>query len=36
MAEEIKQRGIVAEISERHAARLLKRGRCNRTAGATG
>jgi transposase len=36
MAEEIKQRGIVAEISERHAARLLKRGRCNRTAGAPG
>lgn len=36
IAEEIKQRGIVAEISERHAARLLKRGRCNRTAGATG
>ena len=36
IAEEIKRRGIVAEISERHAARLLKRGRCNRTAGAIG
>ena len=36
IAEEVKRRGIVAEISERHAVRLLKRGRCNRTAGAIG
>lgn len=36
IAEEIKRRGIVAEISGRHAARLLKRGACNRTAGAIG
>jgi putative transposase len=36
IADEIKRRGIVAEISERHAARLLKRGRCNRIAGAIG
>lgn len=31
IAEEIKQRGIVQRISARHAARLLKRGRSNRT-----
>ncbi len=36
LADELTQRGIVTEISGRHAARLLKRGRCNRTAGATG
>jgi hypothetical protein len=36
IAEEIKRRGIVDEISDRHAARLLKRGVCNRTAGAIG
>jgi putative transposase len=36
IAAEIKQRGIVAEISERHAARLLKRGICSHIAGATG
>jgi transposase len=36
IADEIKRRGIVSEISERHAARLLKRGRCSRTAGAIG
>ena len=36
IADEIKRRGIVAEISERHAARLLKRGHCNPTAGAIG
>jgi putative transposase len=36
IADEIKRRGIVAEISGRHAARLLKRGRCSRTAGAIG
>jgi putative transposase len=31
LADEIKKRGIVNEISGRHAARLLKRGTCNRT-----
>jgi putative transposase len=36
IADEITRRGIVAEISARHAARLLKRGHCNPTAGAIG
>jgi transposase len=36
IAEEITRRGIVDEISGRHAARLLKRGICSRTAGDTG
>ncbi len=36
IAAEITRRGIVAEISGRHAARLLKRGRCTHIAGATG
>ena len=36
IADEIKGRGIVAEISDRHAARLLKRGMCNSVVGATG
>lgn len=36
IADEIIKRGIVQEISGRHAARLLKRGRCNRTGSATG
>lgn len=36
IAEEIKRRGIVEEISSRHAARLLKRGICSPTAGDTG
>jgi putative transposase len=36
IADEIKRRGIVAEISGRHAARLLKRGRCSPTAGGIG
>lgn len=36
IAAEIMQRGIVDHISGRHAARLLKRGRCSRTAGAIG
>ena len=36
LADEVKQRGIVAQISGRHAARLLKRGRSNRTGSATG
>jgi putative transposase len=31
IADEIKHRGIVDQISGRHAARLLKRGTCNRT-----
>jgi putative transposase len=31
IADEIKQRGIVDQISPRHAARLLKRGICART-----
>jgi len=36
IAQEVRARGIVEQISDRHAARLLKRGRSNRTAGATG
>ena len=36
IAAEIKRRGIVAEISDRHAARLLKRGTCSPTSTATG
>ena len=36
IADELTRRGIVDQISGRHAARLLKRGRCNRTAGAPG
>ncbi len=36
IAAEIKQRGIVDQISGRHAARLLKKGRSNHTASATG
>lgn len=36
IADEIKARGIVDVISDRHAARLLKRGRSSRIAGATG
>jgi putative transposase len=36
IADEVKARGIVQQISERHAARLLKRGTSNRTSGATG
>ncbi len=31
IADEIVKRGIVDQISPRHAARLLKRGRCSRT-----
>jgi putative transposase len=31
IAEEIRKRGIVEQISPRHAARLLKRGTCNHT-----
>ena len=36
MAAEIRHRGIVAQISPRHAARLLKKGISNRTWCATG
>ena len=36
LADEAIQRGIVATISPRHAARLLKRGISSRTASATG
>jgi len=36
IADEVVQRGIVARLSPRHAARLLKRGISSRTASATG
>lgn len=36
IADEIKARGIVKQISDRHAARLLKRGRSSRIASVTG
>jgi putative transposase len=36
IAEEVRARGIVKQISPRHAARLLKKGGCNRTASAIG
>lgn len=36
IADQIKRRGIVDTISDRHAARVLKRGLCSRTAGDTG
>ena len=36
IAEELKARGIVEQISPRHAARLLKKGACNPIASATG
>jgi transposase len=36
IADEMQARGIVEQISPRHAARLLKKGDCNRTASATG
>lgn len=36
VAEEIVARGILPQISPRHAARLLKRGISSRTASATG
>lgn len=36
VADEIVARGILAQISPRHAARLLKRGISNRIASATG
>jgi putative transposase len=36
IADEVRARGIVEQISDRHAARLLKRGRFNRIGGAPG
>jgi putative transposase len=36
IADELKSRGIVAEISPRHASYLLKKGGCNHTASAIG
>ena len=36
VADEVLTRGLVAAISPRHAARLLKRGRCNPIAFVTG
>ncbi len=36
IADEVMARGIVKQISPRHAARLLKKGACNRTASAIG
>ncbi len=36
LADELMAQGIVDRISPRHAARLLKRGICSRTASATG
>ncbi len=36
MADELKARGIVEQISPRHASYLLKKGGCNRTASGTG
>src|SRR6266705_456282 len=36
IADELKARGIVEQISPRHAGRLRKYGACNRTASVTG
>jgi transposase len=36
IADELKARGIVEQISPRHASSLLKKGGCNRTASAIG
>jgi len=36
IADELKARGIVEQISPRHASYLLKKGGCNRTASAIG
>ncbi len=36
LADEVRKRGIVDHISERHVARLLKRGISNRIGSATG
>jgi transposase len=36
IADELKSRGIIEQLSPRHAAYLLKKGGCNRTASAIG
>ena len=36
IADELKKRGIIEQISPRHAAYLLKKGDCNRTGSAIG
>ena len=36
LADEMRKRGIIEQISPRHAARLLKRGICSHTASVTG
>ena len=36
IADELQARGIVEQISSRHASYLLKKGGCNRTASGTG
>jgi putative transposase len=36
IADELKKRGVVSQISPRHAARLLKKGASNRTGSAIG
>jgi putative transposase len=36
IADELKTRGVVEQISPRHASYLLKKGGCNRTASASG
>jgi putative transposase len=36
IADELVERGIVEQISPRHASYLLKKGACNRTASGTG
>jgi len=36
IADELKERGIVSQISPRHAARLLKKGASNHTASGIG
>jgi putative transposase len=36
IADELKARGIVTQISPRHSARLLKKGASNRTASGIG
>jgi hypothetical protein len=36
IADELKKRAIIEQISPRHAAYLLKKGDCNRTGSAIG
>lgn len=36
IADELKKRGIVEQISPRHASHLLKKGGCNRTVSGIG